>query len=189
MGQYNLACALLSLGREDEAEQAFTRAFKLEPKRAAPYFQLAKLCRKQNRLEEALNYLGQTVELKPNWAKAWRLFGECFLEQGKDAEAMNGFKKALKINGNDAAALSGLAILYRQVDSNLEIALSLARRSVELEPDNVLLCRRLAELLWQNRELEEALAQCRRAASMAPEDEQVRQLQEKITAAQIVSTS
>ena len=189
MGQYNLACALLSLGREDEAEQAFTRAFKLEPKRAAPYFQLAKLCRKQNRLEEALNYLGQTVELKPHWAKAWRLFGECFLEQGKDAEAMNGFKKALKINGNDAAALSGLAILYRQVDSNLEIALSLARRSVELEPDNVLFCRRLAELLWQNRELEEALAQCRRAAAMAPEDEQVRQLQEKITAAQIVSTS
>jgi tetratricopeptide (TPR) repeat protein/GGDEF domain-containing protein len=189
MGQYNLACALLSLGREDEAEQAFTRASKLEPKRAAPYFQLAKLCRKQNRLEEALNYLGQTVELKPHWAKAWRLFGECFLEQGKDAEAMNGFKKALKINGNEAAALSGLGILYGRVESNLEIALSLARRSVDLEPDSALFCRRLAELLWQNREPEEALAHCRRAAAIAPDDQQVRQLQKKITAAQRVSTS
>ena len=189
MGQYNLACALLSLGREDEAEQAFTRACRLEPKRAAPYFQLAKLCKKHNRLEEALNYLGQTVELKPHWAKAWRLFGECFLEQGKDAEAMKGFKKALKINGNDAAALSGLAILYGRAESNLEIALALARRSAVLEPDSVLFRRRLAQLLWQNGELEEALAQCRRAGAMAPDDEEVCQLQEKIIAAQRVSTS
>jgi len=189
MGQYNLACALLNLGREDEAERAFTRASKIEPKRAAPYFQLAKLCRKQNRLEEALHFLGQTVELKPHWAKAWRLFGECFLDQGKEAEAMNGFKQALKINGNDAAALSGLALLYGRVDSNLEIALSLARRSVELEPNSVLFSWRLAELLWRNQQLEEALAQCRRAAAMAPDDEQVLQLQEKITAAQGVSTS
>ena len=189
MGQYNLACALLSLGREDEAEQAFRRASELEPRRASPYFQLAKLCRKQKRLEEAQHYLSQTVELKPHWAKAWRLIGECFLEQGKDAEAMNGFKKALKINGNDAAALSGLAVLYARVDSNLEIALSLARRSVELEPNSVLFCRRLAELLWQNRELEEALALCRQAMAMAPGDDEIRLLQERITAAQRVSTS
>jgi Flp pilus assembly protein TadD/GGDEF domain-containing protein len=189
MGQYNLACALLNLGREDEAERAFSRASKLEPRRAAPYFQLAKLCRKQKRFEESLSYLTRTVELKPHWAKAWRLFGECFLEQGEDAEAMNGFKKALKINGNDAAALSGLAILYARVDSNLEIALSLARRSVELEPNSVLFCRRLAELLWQNRELEEALALCRQATAMAPADDDIRLLQERITAAQRVSTS
>jgi tetratricopeptide (TPR) repeat protein len=189
MGQYNLGCALLSLGREDEAEQAFTRSSELDPERAAPYFQLAKLCRKNGRLEEALEYLGQTVELKPHWAKAWRLFGECFLEQGNDAEAMNGFKQALKINGNDAAALSGLAVLYGRVESNLEIALSLARRSVELDPDNLLFCRRLAELLWQNQELEEASEQCRRITAKVPDDEQIRQLQEKITAAQRVSTS
>jgi tetratricopeptide (TPR) repeat protein len=189
MGQYNLGCALLSLGREDEAEQAFTRSSEIDPERATPYFQLAKLCRKHDRLEEALNYLGKTVGLKPHWAKAWRLFGECFLEQGNDGEAMNGFKNALKINGNDAAALSGLAILYGRVESNLEIALSLARRSVELNSDNVLFCLRLAELLWQNGELDEAMVQCQRAAARVPDDKQIRQLLEKITAAQRVSTS
>jgi tetratricopeptide (TPR) repeat protein len=189
MGQYNLGCALLSLGREDEAEQAFNRSAQVDSTRAAPYFQLAKLCRKHNRLKEALNYLRQTVELKPHWGKAWRLFGECFLEQGNEAEAMNGFKRALRINDNDAAALSGLAILYGRVESNLEIALSLARRSVELDPDNVVFCLRLAELLWQNRELDEAMAQCQRAAASVQEDEQLRELMEKITAAQRVSTS
>jgi uncharacterized protein HemY len=52
-----------------------------------------------------------------------------------------------------------------------------------------LFAQRLVELLIQNRELEEALAQCERAVAMAPQDEQLRRLQEKITAAQRVSTS
>jgi tetratricopeptide (TPR) repeat protein len=102
---------------------------------------------------------------------------------------MKAFKKALEINGNDPAALSGLAILYGRMESNQEIALSLARRSVALEPDSVLFCRRLVELLWQNGEEKEALAQCQRARGMAPEDQEVCRLQEKIVAAQRVFTS
>ena len=102
---------------------------------------------------------------------------------------MDAFKKALKINGKDGVALSGLALLYGRTETNLEVALSLARRSVELNPANALFAQRLVELLLQNRELEEALAQCERAVAMAPEDEQLRKLQEKITAAQRVSTS
>jgi tetratricopeptide (TPR) repeat protein len=161
----------------------------LEPDNAAAHFQLAKLCRKQGRLAEALTHLGRTVDLNPSWAKAWRLFGECFLEQGNHEEAMDAFKKALKINGKDGAALSGLALLYGRTEANLEVALSLARRSVELNPASALFVQRLVELLIQNRELEEALAQCERAVAMAPQDEQLRRLQEKVTAAQRVSTS
>ena len=73
--------------------------------------------------------------------------------------------------------------------ANLEVALSLARRSVELNPADALFAQRLVELLIRNRELEEALAQCERAVAMAPQDEHLRRLQEKITAAQRVSTS
>ncbi len=189
MAHYNLGCALLSLARKGEAENAFSRAAELEPDNAAAHFQLAKLCRKQDRLEEALTHLGRTVELNPNWAKAWRLFGECFLEQGNHEEAMDAFKKVIKINGKDGAALSGLALLYGRTEANLEVALSLARRSVELNPASALFAQRLVELLIQNRELEEALTQCERAVAIAPQDEQLHRLQEKITAAQRVSTS
>jgi tetratricopeptide (TPR) repeat protein len=189
MSQYNLGCALQNLDREIEAERAFSRAAELEPDNATVYFQLARLCRQQNRLDDALNQLGRTVTLKPNWAQAWRLFGECLLEQGNDDEAMNAFKKALKINGNDAAALSGLALVYGRAEANLEIALSLARRSVDLEPDNPLFVQRLVELLLRNQELEEALAQCKRALTIFPQAEQILQLREKITAAQRASTA
>ncbi|UCE82284.1 MAG: tetratricopeptide repeat protein [Deltaproteobacteria bacterium] len=189
MTQYNLGCALLSLKQEAEAELAFNRAAELEPENATVYFQLAKLCGQQGRLAESLTHLERTVKLKPNWAQAWRLIGDCFLERGKDDEAMNGFKKALQINGQDAAALSGLAVVYGRTEANLEIALSLARRSVELEPENSLFRQRLAELLMQNQELDEAMAQCQRVATMTPDNEGIRQLQEKISMAQRASTS
>jgi Flp pilus assembly protein TadD len=189
MSRYNLGCALLSLKREAEAEQALSRAADLEPDNPTVYFQLAKLCTQQNRLEEALIHLRRTVDLKPNWAQAWRLLGECLLGRDDGVAAMNSFKKALKINGKDAGALSGLAVAYGRVEANLEIALSLARRSVELEPDNALFIKRLSELLLQNRELDQALAECRRAMNVAPEDEEIRLLQETITTAQRVSTS
>ncbi len=189
MSQYNLGCALLSLERWSEAEGAFSRAAKLEPDNATVYFQLAKLCRQQNRLGEALVHLRRTVDLKPSWAQAWRLLGECLLGRGDNLEAMNGFKKALKINGKDAAAMSGLAIAYGRSEANLEVALSLARRSVELEPDNALLTKRLAELLLQNRDLKHALTECERAMDMAPENESIRQLHDQITSAQRTSTS
>jgi tetratricopeptide (TPR) repeat protein len=189
MAQYNLGCGLLSLERVDEAESAFSRAAELEPDNAAAYFQLAKLGKKQNRLEEAIAHLKRTVELKPSWAKAWRLYGEYFLEQGSDDEAMNAFKRALKINGKDAEALSGLAVLYGRAELNQEIAISLSRRSVELEPNNMLFVQRLVELLLQYRELDEALALCEQAMTIAPQNEKIRQLQEEITAAQRASTS
>ena len=189
MAQYNLACALLKLSRTEAAERALVQATGLGPDNGAAHFQLATLCKKQNRLEEAVHYLNRTVELRPNWAKAWRLLGECFLAQHRDAESMDAFKQALKINGKDAAALSGLADLYGRTEPNLEIALSLARRSVELEPNNALFGWRLAELLWQNQEIDEALAQCERVAAVAPHNEQIRRMKEKIAATQYKSTS
>ena len=188
MSQYNLGCALLSLEREGEAETAFSLAAELEPDNATVYYRLAKLCRQQGRLEQALSHLRRTVDLKPNWAKAWRLFGECLMEGSDDAEAMNAFKKALKINGEDAAALSGLAIVYGRSQTNLEIAISLARRSVELEPDNTLFISRLVELLYQNQELDQALAECSRAIDLAPDDETLHRLKQMITSAQRTST-
>lgn len=186
---YNLGCALLNLQRDTEAARAFTRAAELEPENPGAWFQLAKLCRDQGRREEALAKLRWVVKLKPKWSQAWRLLGECLLELGAEREAMDAFKKTLRLNSKDAGALSGLAVVYGQKDANMEIALSLARRGAELEPDDPLVTRRLAELLLQNQELDEALAQCERALAIVPEDEHLRLLRQKIAAAQRASIS
>jgi tetratricopeptide (TPR) repeat protein len=189
MPHYNLGCALLSLERLDEAERVLTRAAELEPNSPAVCLQAAQLYRRQNRLEEALVHLDRAVAMQPGWAQAWRLHGDCHLDKGADDEAMDSFKKALKFNGKDTAALSGLATCYGRTEANLEIGLSLARLSVELEPDNPQFLQRLAELLLKSQLIDEALKHYQRAVSLAPEDEQIRSLQRKIADAQRASTS
>jgi Flp pilus assembly protein TadD len=189
MPQYNLGCALLGLGREDEAEKSFSRAAEMDQDHAGICFQLGKLCKQQNRLEEAITHFKRALELRSGWAQTWRLLGESYLEKGVETEAMNAFKQALKYNGKDALALSGLAMAYGGTESNLDIALSLARRSVELEPQNGLLVERLAELLLKNGEFAEAAEQCDRALALSSEDQRIQQLRDKISAAQRASTS
>jgi tetratricopeptide (TPR) repeat protein len=189
MPQYNLGCALASLGRAQEAEQALKRASDLDPNAPAVRFQLATLCKEGERMEEALAHLRRTVELRPQWLHAWRLLGTWLLEQGRDEEAMAAFKRALRLNAADAAALSGLAVVYGKREMNREVALSLARRSVQIEPGNALYLERFARFLFQSGEVEEALTHCRRAAELAPGDGRIRELVGEIAGAQRASTS
>jgi Flp pilus assembly protein TadD len=189
MPHYNLGCALVSLGRAQEAEQALKRAADLDPTAPAVWFQLATLCKEEHGIEEAVSHLRRAVELRPQWLHAWRLLGIWLLEKGEDEEAMAAFKRALQLNAADAAALSGLAVVYGQREMNREVALSLARRSIQIEPANALYLERFARLLFQSGEVEEALAHCRRAAELAPEDARIRDLLGEIVGAQRASTS
>jgi Flp pilus assembly protein TadD/GGDEF domain-containing protein len=189
MPHYNLGCALVSLGRAQEAEQALNRAADLDPTAPAVWFQLATLSKEEHGIEEAVSHLRRTVELRPQWLQAWRLLGIWLLEQGEDEEAMAAFKRALRLNAADAAALSGLAVVYGQREMNREVALSLARRSVQIEPASALYLERFARLLFQSGEVDEALTQCRRAAELAPEDGRIRDLLGEIGVAQRASTS
>ena len=102
---------------------------------------------------------------------------------------MAAFKRALRLNAADAAALSGLAVLYGQREMNREVALSLARRSVQLEPGNALYLERFARLLFRSGEVEEALTHCRLAAEVAPEDSRIQELLGELAGAQRASTS
>jgi cytochrome c-type biogenesis protein CcmH/NrfG len=69
------------------------------------------------------------------------------------------------------------------------VALSLARRSIQIEPGNALYLERFARLLLQSGEVEEALIHCRRAGELAPEGRRIRELLGEIAAAQRASTS
>jgi tetratricopeptide (TPR) repeat protein len=188
MPHYNLGCALMSLGRRPDAEQALKRAAELDPTAPGIWFQLAALCRDENRMEEALAHLRRTVASRPQWLHAWRLLGSWLLDQGSDEEAMAAFKKALQLNAADAASLSGLAVAYGRKEMNLEVALSLARRSVQAEPGSVLYLERYARLLCQSGDVDQALIHCQRAVELAPEDPRIRDLLAQIAGAQSAST-
>jgi tetratricopeptide (TPR) repeat protein len=61
---------------------------------------------------------------------------------------MDAFKQAVKYNPDDAASLSSLGVLFQEESKDNKMALSLFRRSVELDPSNSLYRQRLGKLYY-----------------------------------------
>ena len=69
--------------------------------------------------------------------------GELYLKDNLPEKAGWEFNKAIKLNPSDAASLSGYAKSLELQKKNLNIALTLAKNSTALEPDNKLFKKRL----------------------------------------------
>jgi len=68
--------------------------------------------------------------------------GEIYLKDNLYEKADKEFNKAIKINPQDAISLSGYAKSMELQNKNLNIALSFAQNSMNLEPDNKLFKKR-----------------------------------------------
>ena len=125
--------------------------------------QIGRCLLETDQAEKAQTYIQQATVLRPESAQAQRLLGDILLAQRLTEQAIAPYKTALRINPNDAAALSGLARCYELRNENMEIALSFCRQSVEIAPDNGRAFLRLGRLLLKSAQLEEALQAFKRA--------------------------
>ncbi|MFH2058999.1 MAG: tetratricopeptide repeat protein [Pseudomonadota bacterium] len=94
--------------------------------------------------DQALPHLESAIRINPNSGAAHRIKGEIFLADKQPDNAAMEFNRAIKLNPSDAACLSGYAKCLELQGKNLNIALSFARNSIALEPDNKLFKHRLA---------------------------------------------
>lgn len=146
MAHYNLGFAHLKLGEKRDALESFQAAARLEPANLEVNFQLGKLLLAAGRAAEAKEHLLAAAghESRPY---IHRLAGDCLLQLGESAEAAAHYKRAVKANPNDPHCLSQLAAIYLELGSDLEVAVSLLKKSVEIEPDSALHQERLAAAL------------------------------------------
>ncbi len=86
--------------------------------------------------DEAEIHINRAARLRPDLSSPYRTLGDLFMAMEKVDRAEAEYKKAVKLNPSDAGALSGLARAFEIQNSNLDIALTFALESVELEPDN-----------------------------------------------------
>ena len=107
---------------------------------------LGSLLYRTDDIKRASFHLEKALELKSESSTAFRIKGEIFLKQSKLSRAVSNFSKAIKINPSDAVSLSGLANAYEMQDKNIDIALSFATKSVNLDPDNPVFRTRLAQI-------------------------------------------
>ncbi|MDR2459443.1 MAG: tetratricopeptide repeat protein [Deltaproteobacteria bacterium] len=148
MATFNKGCSYLLSGEPEEAEKALEKAATLAPDNFEILYQLGKTALELGHTEKALTYLERAAEQKGRRGVVFSYLGKGRLDTGDKAGAMAAFKQAVKFNPDDAQSLSHLGVLYRDEGKDNSMALSLFRRSVELDPSNSLFRRRLGLLLY-----------------------------------------
>ncbi len=108
---------------------------------------LGRLLCKEGQEEKALSHLETAANLKEETSVPLRLQGDIFLNQKDPKKAAQMFNQAVKRNPQDAAALSGYAIAMAEQGKNLGIAVSFARQSLALAPNNKLFANRLSKIV------------------------------------------
>jgi len=104
---------------------------------------LGHLLFKQKHFKTALEHLENASDANPKSGMGFRIKGEIYLALNEPVKAGYEFNKAIKVNPSDAISLSGYAKSLEIQDKNLTIALTFAKNSISLEPDNTLFKNRL----------------------------------------------
>ena len=164
----NYALALTSLGILAQAIDSHNRALALDPRCGAALGGLAKLRRRQGRLDEAEQLLRALTAARPSVA-AWISLGELLALRGRHSEAHRAYQDGLRLDPNNAHAHNGLGMLlyreHRYDDALLAFRTALRHAPAFAEP----LRNMPAPLVAQGR-VDEAVVACREYLSRHPQD-------------------
>lgn len=156
-----LAMCLADVGRPDDADRAFDRAWSLAPDSEIVALNVAGWMRRRERRQQALALLASALRT----ARTARLRGLLHLECDAPAEARAAYEDALAIEPASAEAWHGLGNALRAMGA-LEEAESALARSVEVEPGYAPGWINRGAVLRSLGRLEPALACFRRAANL-----------------------
>ncbi len=134
---------------------------------------IAGLFARLGRPDEGLRMLEALAEKQTSWPKRVRSYlaqGEILRSQGRHAEAVEMYTRALVQNPNDPDLLYARALAAEKVD-RLDITESDLKRIISSEPDNANALNALGYTLADRTErLQEALEYIKRAAELVPDD-------------------
>ena len=118
------------------SEAAYRRVLAIDRRNIQAVVQLSSLLASQQRFDEALAALQQTMVQAPDAADVRIRLGAVLELAGRAQEAQAHYEKVLAENPRAAEAAYRLAVLHADHGDNLDVALSLATRAVEVLPDD-----------------------------------------------------
>ncbi len=84
--------------------------------------------------DKAIELFEQTIELNPDYAKAYYILGVIYYKQGNYIKAIQSYEQAIELNPNDALAYSNLGAAYNKQGNYIK-AIELYVKAIELNPD------------------------------------------------------
>ena len=128
------ARSLQALGRTEEAERRFLRAWRLVPDDAAPLIDLYVLLHDAGRAEEANDHLRGAREAAAGDTAALQQLAEALRERDRHAEAVEMYLAALAVDPDFAMAHAGMGDSLFRLE-RFEEAIASLDRSVELHSE------------------------------------------------------
>ena len=116
-----------------EAERLFLMASETDSTSYLPFYNLGVLASDQERLEEALSYLGKALSIKEDDADILTALGTVHLKSGRDSEAEKLFRKALELGESEVLYNNLGTLFFRRKDYSE--AKRLFRKALEINPD------------------------------------------------------
>ncbi len=146
MAIYNTGLIYEIMDEKEKALEYFCKASKINNQIFEVELATGKLFYKTKQFDKAIKHLKKAANLNPFSGAPLRIMGDLFIETEEYEKSVKAYKRAIKINPDDALSLSGLSVAFERQNKNLDIALSLARKSVSMEPNNPLLRSRLDKI-------------------------------------------
>lgn len=122
---------------------------------------------KQRNLQDAYDHAARVIMLDPLSARAHALLGASILAAGDFRNSVEEFRTALALNGNEALAIAGLAMVDFY-ENRLLMALPQLRRAVSVDPDEPDYIFNLAQAAARSEHYKEAADAYERFLVVAP---------------------
>jgi len=165
---YNLACALGSKGKYDDAIAHYRQSLLIEPNYAGAHYSLGFALQAKGVLDEAITHYRSALQLDPDYANAHYSLGSALQSQGKLDEAVTHYRRALRLKPDDLDALRNLGeILASQ--NKFDDAVNCFRQALSLKPDDPKAAYNLALTFQLQGKLDEAMTGYRRTLRITPD--------------------
>jgi len=185
-GNYNLAAALASQGKFEEAVRFFGEALKAAPADATVHNSLGAALEAAGKLDEAARHFEQALKIRPDYPDAHYNLANALLAQGKFKEAAEHLRVVVRANPGDAAARTKLGAALQEhgkalaSEAKLAEAIAVFREAVEMAPEDADLLTNTGTVYARAGELKEAEAMFLRALRVDPGHAQARQYLELV---------
>ncbi len=128
------------------AEIVYRHFVRREPEHAGALHLLGVCCHQRAKHEEALEWIGWAIRVRPDQGVYFNNYGAALLELGRTVEALAAFHRSVALRPNYADAHSNLGLAYDRLGRPAE-ARAAHEKALELAPDHFDALTRLAKLL------------------------------------------
>lgn len=134
VGQFMLGMSAWKAGDLAKAEQAFDTALAIDPAHVKSLMNLARVRIEQKRSDEAIALLTRADSIQPGTGEVHRLLGRAYAAKGKADEAVDAYRQAIDLDGQDAWSMNNLGLILLE-QQQAEEALPLLVKAVALRKD------------------------------------------------------